>query len=50
MNNPIEPTAPKLVVDGPPPLLGTWSRVYRAVLVYLAFVIAGLYLFTRVFS
>jgi hypothetical protein len=40
----------KPAVDGPPPLLGTWPRVYRAVLVYLCLVIAGLYLFMRLFS
>jgi hypothetical protein len=50
MNQPIEPAIPKLVIDGPPPLLGTWSRVYRAVLIYLAIVIACLYLFMRLFS
>jgi hypothetical protein len=40
----------KPAVDGPPPLLGTWPRVYRAVLVYLCLVITGLYLFMRLFS
>jgi hypothetical protein len=38
------------VADGPPPLLGTWPRVYRAVLLYLISIIAGLYLFMRLFS
>ena len=35
------------VPDDPPPFLGTWRRVYAAVLVYLCFVVAGLYWFTR---
>jgi hypothetical protein len=37
------------VPDDPPPFLGTWRRVYIAVLVYLCLVIAVLYLFTRAF-
>ena len=36
--------------DEPPPFLGSWRRVYTAVLVYLAFVIAAFYAFTRIFS
>ena len=36
--------------DEPPPFLGSWSRVYAAVLIYLALVIAGLYVFTRVYE
>ncbi len=38
------------VPDEPPPFLGKWSRVYAAVLTYLALLIAGFYLFTRAFS
>ncbi len=34
--------------DEPPPFLGTWKRVYAAVLLYIAFVIAVLYVFTVV--
>jgi hypothetical protein len=41
---------PREVVDEPPPFLRTWPRVYCAVLVYLAVVIAALYLFTRAFE
>jgi hypothetical protein len=33
--------------DGAPPFLGTWKRVYVAVLIYLAAVISAFYLFTR---
>jgi hypothetical protein len=36
--------------DEPPPFLGSWRRVYAAVLLYLAVVLAGLYIFTRVFE
>jgi hypothetical protein len=35
------------VPDDPPPFLGTWSRVYVAVLIYLACIIFVAYLFTR---
>jgi hypothetical protein len=37
-------------VDDPPPFLKTWPRVYRAVIVYLALLIFGLYLVTRAFA
>ena len=36
--------------DEPPPFLGTWRRVYIAVLAYLALLIALFYGFTRAFS
>ena len=36
--------------DEPPPFLGTWRRVYIAVLVYLAALISVFYLFTRAYS
>ncbi len=32
--------------DDPPPFLGSWRRVYVAVLIYLCLLIAGFYLFT----
>jgi hypothetical protein len=38
-----------LVPDDPPPFLGTWRRMYTAVLIYLVLVIAGSYLFTRAY-
>ena len=36
--------------DEPPPFLGTWPRVYAAILVYLAALITLFYVFTRMFS
>lgn len=41
------PEESKPILDEPPPFLGTWPRVYRFVLIYLAFVIFAFYLFTR---
>jgi hypothetical protein len=38
------------IPDEPPPFLGTWRRVYIAVAVYLALVIAGFYCFTRAYQ
>ena len=35
--------------DDPPPFLGTWRRVYAAVLVYLCLIILACYLFTRAY-
>jgi hypothetical protein len=40
---------PHDVPDEPPPFLGTWKRVYTAVLVYLVVVIAAAYLFARIY-
>ena len=36
--------------EEPPPFLGTWPRVYAAVLIYLVLVIVLFYLFTRAFN
>jgi hypothetical protein len=36
--------------DDPPPILGSWRKLYTAVLVYLALIIASFYAFTRAFS
>ena len=36
--------------DEPPPFLGTWRRVYIAVLILLCVVIAAAYGFTRAFQ
>jgi hypothetical protein len=38
---------PRDVPDEPPPFLGTWRRVYAAILIYLAVIIFVFYLFTR---
>ncbi len=45
------PVMPELreVPDEAPPFLGTWRRVYVAILIYLCFVIAAFYLFTRAY-
>ena len=36
--------------EEPPPILGSWRRLYTAVLIYLAALILLFYWFTRVFS
>jgi hypothetical protein len=38
------------IPDEPPPVLGTWPRVYAFVLGYLAVVIFAFYLFTVHFA
>jgi len=38
------------VPDEGPPFLGTWRRVYAAVIVYLVLIIAGFFLFTRAYQ
>ena len=40
---------PRDAGDEGPPFLGTWRRVYAAVLIYLAAIIAVFYLFTRAY-
>lgn len=40
---------PRDVPDEPPPFLGSWKRVYIAVLLYLVALIFGFYVFTRAF-
>lgn len=37
------------VPDEKPPFLGTWRRVYIAVLIYLGAIVAASYLFTRAY-
>jgi hypothetical protein len=41
---------PHPIEDEPPPLLGTWRRIYLLVLGYLALLILAFYIFTRVFA
>jgi hypothetical protein len=36
--------------DEPPPILGSWPRLYAAVLVFLALLILLFYAFTRAFA
>jgi hypothetical protein len=38
------------MIDEPPPILGTWRRLYTAVLIYLVVLIVLFYLFTRFFN
>ena len=40
----------KEMPDEPPPMLGRWSRVYIAVVIYLATLITVFYFFARSFS
>ena len=40
---------PEIAPDEPPPFLGTWKRVYQAILIYLVLLIAVFYVFTRVY-
>jgi hypothetical protein len=37
----------KVILDEPPPFWGTWGRVYRFVLIYLAAIIFLVWLFTK---
>ena len=36
--------------DDPPPVLGTWTNVYKFVVVFLAVLIAIFYAFTKAFA
>jgi hypothetical protein len=47
---PLTPSVERPVADEPPPFLGTWKRVYIAVVWYLAVLIALFYCFGRIFS
>ena len=38
------------MIEEPPPFLGTWKRVYAAVIVWLALLIALFHWFTVAFS
>jgi hypothetical protein len=42
--------APKPPVEEPPPFLGSWRRVYVAVIAWLAVLIILFHLFARAFS
>jgi hypothetical protein len=43
----LPPEKTREVPDDPPPFLGTWKRVYLAVVLYLACLILLFYIFTR---
>lgn len=36
--------------EEPPPILGSWPRVYKAIILYLVIVISLFYAFTRAFN
>jgi hypothetical protein len=36
--------------EPPPPIFGSWPRLYAAVAIYLALLIAGFTVFTKVFN
>ena len=38
------------VIDEPPPFLGTWRRVYTAVVIYLAVLITTFWLFGKAWA
>ena len=38
------------VIDAPPPILGTWKRLYLTVLVVHLLFLVGFYLFTRYYA
>jgi hypothetical protein len=40
---------PRDVPDEPPPFLGSWRRVYLAIVLYLAGLISLFYAFTRAY-
>jgi hypothetical protein len=40
---------PRDDADEPPPFLGTWRRMYVAILVYLVAIISAFYAFTRAY-
>ena len=40
---------PRDVPDEPPPFLGSWKRVYIAILLYLGAIIFGFWVFTRAY-
>jgi hypothetical protein len=50
LHSPLMPPNRAEMPDDPPPFLGTWRRVYSAVLAYLAVLIFLSYAFTRYFS
>jgi hypothetical protein len=47
---PVDERSEDSITDEPPPVLGTWPRVYAFVVVYLAVLISLFYLFTKLFE
>jgi hypothetical protein len=50
MTDPMADPVSDEIPDEPPPFLGTWSRVYAAVLLYLVVIILAFYAFTRAYN
>ncbi len=48
--NRLDVERPELVSDEKPPILGTWRRLYAAVLAWLAVLIVLFYLFSEAFA
>jgi len=46
----LPPTRTDPVGDEPPPFLGSWRRVYAAIVIYLAVIILLFQLFTAAFN
>lgn len=38
------------MIEEPPPFLGTWNRVYVAIVIYLCIIVSLLYALTRNFE
>ena len=49
MNEP-QDHAERVTVEEPPPLLGTWARVYLFVVCYLACLVVVFYFFARILN
>jgi len=47
---PVKNTDHGMQPEDPPPLLGTWRRLYLAVVMWLVFLIAIFYVFARRFA
>jgi len=50
MNETIRDPVPRMPSDDPPPLLGSWRRLYLLVIGWLLFLILIFYLFARRFA
>lgn len=49
MHTPPAPVHPASGENEPPPLCGTWPRLYASIAAYLAVIITLFYLFTRAY-
>ncbi len=46
-HKPHVPDHARVMEDEPPPILGSWRRIYILVICYLAFLILAMYIFGR---